>query len=157
MKIKLIVIGKTSSTFIADAIHLYEKRLKRYMNLEYLIILDVKAKNKNDLEEQKKKEGEKLLKAIKKTDFVVLLDERGKTFSSEEFAGWMQHRLANVSANIVFVAGGAFGFSNDMYERADFLLSLSKMTFSHEMIRMIFLEQLYRAFTIIKGEPYHYA
>jgi 23S rRNA (pseudouridine1915-N3)-methyltransferase len=156
LKIKLIQVSKTSSGWLAEGINEYVKRLSNYIPLE---IRDVevqlsKAKTK---EVQLQMEGEKILQLIKPGDFVVLLDDKGKMLSSEEMAVWLNKKFAGVSADLIFVIGGAFGFSEHLKSRANEKLSLSKMTFTHQMVRLIFLEQLYRALTILKNEPYHHS
>jgi len=133
----------------------FTKRLKHYCKFE-IVQLELPTKLKSsDSETIKKNEGELLLKKITPTDFIILLDEKGKEYSSVEFANFISKKSVHESS-LTFVIGGAYGFSNEVYERANAKLSLSKMTFSHQLIRLIFAEQLYRAFTIIKGEPYHH-
>lgn len=136
---------------------MYEKRLSAYISFKQEVIADLKNTKNLSFNEQKEREGELFLKNIQKTDFVVLLDERGKQFSSEEFADFLQKRLNASTKQLVFIVGGAYGFSQAMYARADAQISLSKMTFSHQMIRLFFTEQLYRAFTILRNEPYHHS
>lgn len=134
---------------------LYEKRLERYLNFKSVLIPDVKKGNKLPPDQLKIKEGEAILKKINTSDFLVLLDEKGKEFSSVQFAKFMEHKFQLGNRNLIFLIGGAYGFSDALYKRANQQLSLSKMTFSHQMIRLFFLEQIFRAMTIIKGEPYH--
>lgn len=156
VKICLLVIGKTDASYIRAGIEEYEKRLTRYIQYEMKVLPDVKnAKNMSEAL-QKEKEGEMLLEQFMNTDMVVLLDERGKHYSSVEFSDFLAHKMLNGVKRLVFVIGGPYGFSEDVYKRANDKLSLSKMTFSHQMVRMIFTEQLYRAMTIMKGEPYHH-
>lgn len=155
MKIKLLCIGKTSFKFADEGIELYHSRLKHFVELEQIFIPDLKNTKNMPVEEIKKKEGISLIKNIVQGDFVCLLDENGNAFNSEGFADFIQKKMQLNIKNLVFVIGGAYGFSPEVYERADFKLTLSKMTFSHQIIRLFFLEQLYRAFTIIKGLPYH--
>lgn len=145
MKTTLIVVGKIQNDFIAEGISIYEKRLKHYTRFEKII-----------LNNKKKNESEMILKQIKANDFVVLLDERGTEFSSMEFSNFIQQKMNHSVSNLIFVIGGAFGFSNILYQRANFQLSLSKMTLPHELAQLIFMEQLYRAFTILKNEKYHH-
>ncbi len=154
MKIELWVIGKTDFDYLKEGIVLYEKRLKHYASFETVVIQDVKngPLSKNDL---KLKEGELILNKLQKEDFLILLDETGKSLTSMEFANFMEKKQVDGVKRVVFQIGGAFGFSEAVYQRANILLSFSKMTFSHQMIRLFFVEQLYRAFTIIKGEKYH--
>jgi 23S rRNA (pseudouridine1915-N3)-methyltransferase len=153
-KISLIQIGKTHFGFVDEGFEMFENRLKHYCKFSNTV-LEVPGKLKSSVADVcRKNEAELLLKHIKPTDFVVLLDEKGNSFASKHFAQQLQ-KWQNVHAHIVFVIGGAFGFHPDMYERAQFKVSLSDMTFSHQLIRLIFIEQLYRAYSIIKGEPYH--
>lgn len=156
MKIKLICIGKTGSLFLVQGEQEYTQRLSHYCRFEKIEIADIKDAKKMSFEQIKKKEGELILNKLQETDHIVLLDEKGKTYSSSTFAHHLQKRFNQGGKSIVFVVGGAFGFSEDVYARSNEKLSLSEMTFSHQMIRVIFLEQLYRAFTILKGEPYHH-
>lgn len=155
MKITLIQTGKTHFDFVDEGFDVFSKRLKHYCRFEtQLVELPTRLKSA-DAEQTKKHEGELLLKKIAATDFVVLLDENGKEYTSKDFATFIQKQSLHQAA-MTFVIGGAYGFSKEMYERANAKLSLSQMTFSHQLIRLIFAEQLYRAFTIIKGEPYHH-
>ena len=156
MKVLLLVIGKTDATYIRAGIEEYEKRLTRYVPYEMKILPDVKnSKNMNE-GLQKEKEGEMLLAEMQNMDFVVLLDENGKQYTSVGFSEFLSQKMVNGIKRLVFVIGGPYGFSEDVYKRGNDKVSLSKMTFSHQMVRMIFAEQLYRAMTIIKGEPYHH-
>lgn len=154
MKIKLLVIGKTSDTFLASLILNYVKRIKRYINFEIIELNNSKLKKANFLEIQKK-EGIKILEKISKEDQVFILDEKGKGFNSIEFSKFIKNKTANSSKNIIFIIGGAYGFSEKIYSRSNTTISLSKMTFSHQIIRLFAVEQLYRAFTIINNHPYH--
>lgn len=156
LKIKLFVIGKTTFEFLRNGESEYTKRLTHYCNLERIDFADIKNGNSLSREELKKREYQQFIKKIESTDYVVLLDENGKEKSSIEFANWISNRLEFPNQKVIFIVGGAFGFDKELYERAQLKLSLSKMTFSHQMVRMLFLEQLYRAFTILKGEPYHH-
>lgn len=155
MKIKFLTVGKTSYAFVKDACDLYFNRLKHYTKFEELVIADVKKASKLSKDQLKQKEGILILSKINPQDFVVILDEKGKSFDSVGFANWMEQKQVQGTSTLVFVVGGAFGFSTEMYQRANMKLQLSSMTFSHQIIRAIFAEQIYRAFTIIKGEPYH--
>lgn len=156
MKICLLVIGKTDAVYIRDGIEEYSKRLKRYIPYEMVVLPDVKnAKNMSEAV-QKEKEGEMLLPQMQPGDWVVLLDEHGQQYSSVGFSEFMAQRMLTGIKRVVFVIGGPYGFADTVYKRADDKISLSKMTFSHQMVRMIFAEQLYRAMTIMKGEPYHH-
>ena len=156
MKIKLIVIGKTKSKFLLDGENEYQKRLKHYCKFSELIIPDIKNGSKLSKKELKEKEGNVILESIKNSDYVILLDDKGITLSSIEFSEFLNKKMVSSSSEFVFIVGGAFGFSESVYKRANTKLSLSKMTFSHQMVRMIFKEQVYRAFTILKGEKYHH-
>ncbi len=155
MKITLLLIGKTSFDFVAEGISLYYKRIIRYIPFEIIEIPDAKCTSSTPVELVKEREYDLLMKRIKPNDYVILLDEKGKMYSSIEWSRNIEDKLISGSKNIIFVVGGAGGFSKKMYERGNELLSLSKMTYSHQIIRLFFAEQLYRAFTIIKGEPYH--
>ena len=156
MKIKLIVIGKTKSKFLLDGENEYVKRLKHYCKFSELIISDIKNGGKLSKKELKEKEGNLVLGSIKNNDYVILLDDKGLTLSSIGFAELLNKKMVLSTSELVFIVGGAFGFSESVYKRANTKLSLSKMTFSHQMVRIIFKEQLYRAFTILKGEKYHH-
>lgn len=156
MKIKLIYIGKTSKKFLVEGENEYKSRLKHYCNLEIIEIQDIKNQKSLSFEEIKKAEGEKFLAAISKEDQVFLLDDKGKQFTSIGLSEFINKQQIYTTSNLVFLIGGAFGFSNSVYERAIGKISLSNLTFSHQMIRMLFLEQIYRAFTILKGEKYHH-
>jgi 23S rRNA (pseudouridine1915-N3)-methyltransferase len=156
MKVKLIVIGKTDSKYLIEGIAEYQKRLKHYLPADFIIIPDIKNTKNLSEDQQKKKEGELILGQIQQGDFVVLLDENGKQYSSLEFSKFIQKQMVAGLKNMIFVIGGPYGFSDGVYNRANFKLSLSKLTFSHQMVRLIFWEQLYRAMTILKGEPYHH-
>ncbi|MFN4971920.1 MAG: 23S rRNA (pseudouridine(1915)-N(3))-methyltransferase RlmH [Bacteroidota bacterium] len=154
MKIKLIQIGKTHFSFVQDGVTLFESRLKHYCKFEQ-VVLELPAKYRSaEPSVVKKMEGELLLKQFQHTEYVFLLDEEGQSYNSRKFAALIEKTQLH-HASISFVIGGAFGFSDEVYARANNKLSLSAMTFSHQLIRLIFLEQLYRAFTIIRGEPYH--
>ena len=156
MNIKLIVIGKTKSKFLIDGENEYQKRLKHYCKFSELIIPDIKNGGKLSKKELKEKEGNQILASIKNSDYVILLDDKGLELSSTDFAEFLNKKMVSSTNELVFIIGGAFGFSESVYRGANTKLSLSKMTFSHQMVRMIFKEQLYRAFTILKGEKYHH-
>lgn len=156
MQITLIQTGKTRFSYLQEGISDYQSRLKHYINFEEITLPDIKNAKSLSFAEIKKKEGEQLLKIIDKSSFLILLDEKGKQSSSEEFAEFIRKSM-NSGRDIVLVIGGAFGFSEEVYNRANDKISLSKMTFSHQLVRLIFAEQLYRAMTIIKGEPYHHS
>lgn len=156
MKLKLILVGKSAFDFVKEGELVYEKRLVHYLPFEKLILPDIKNPKNLSLDELKKKEGELILSKITNQDFLVLMDENGAHFSSTKFASWLEQKVNEGTRSMVFVIGGAFGFSKEVYNRSNQLISLSKMTFSHQLVRVIFLEQLYRAQTILKGEPYHH-
>ncbi|MCQ2175855.1 MAG: 23S rRNA (pseudouridine(1915)-N(3))-methyltransferase RlmH [Bacteroidales bacterium] len=156
MKITLLTVGKTDVRWVKEGLDLYVSRLSHYIPFTLTEIPELKNVSSLSKEQIKDKEGESILKTLKPTDEVILLDERGKELRSMEFAGMIGDRLNRGGRDMVFIVGGAYGFNDAVYRRADSMLSLSKMTFSHQMVRTIFAEQLYRAFTIIKGEPYHH-
>lgn len=156
MQVELIVIGKTNATYLQTGIAEYIGRLKHYVPFAMKVIPDIKNAKSLSQEQLKVKEGELILKILEKSDFLVLMDEKGKTFSSVEFSKYIQNHMLSGRKRVIFVIGGAYGFSQDVYQRANGKVALSKMTFSHQMVRLIFVEQLYRAMTILKGEPYHH-
>jgi 23S rRNA (pseudouridine1915-N3)-methyltransferase len=156
MKIALLQTGKTSDKNIAEVADLYSNRIKKYMVFEIISLPDIKNVRNMPVQEQKVKEGQKILQSLSTDDYVILLDERGKELRTVEFSGLLGKFFMLPKKRIVFVIGGPWGFSEDVYDRADFRMSLSKMTFPHQLVRLLFLEQLYRVFTIIKGEPYHH-
>jgi 23S rRNA (pseudouridine1915-N3)-methyltransferase len=156
MNIKLISVGKTDSEHVKIGTELYIKRIKRYINFDFVIIPDLKKSKKRSEEIQKEQEGNLILDALQPGEYLVLLDEHGKEFRSVDFAEFIQKRMNSGIKQLVFVIGGPYGFSKEVKDRSDFQLSLSKMTFSHQLVRVLFAEQLYRAFSIIKGEPYHH-
>lgn len=155
MKTKLIVVGKTVDKNIIKGIEDYVGRIGHYMPFEIIVIPELKNTKKLSTASQKDMEGEPILKQLQPSDTVVLLDEHGKEYRSIEFASWIE-KQQQAARTLVFVVGGPYGFSDAVYARSNSKLSLSKMTFSHQMIRLLFVEQIYRACTIIKGEPYHH-
>jgi len=155
MKIKLITIGKTDERYLKEGIDKYVARLKHYIDFEIKEIPDVKMGKKQNTSIQKDLEGQEILKFITKSDFVVLLDEKGREFSSRTYSQFIQKRM-NAGLNLVFVIGGPFGFSEEVYAKSNQKIALSQMTFSHQMVRLFFIEQLYRSFSILKGEKYHH-
>ncbi|MGM9767062.1 MAG: 23S rRNA (pseudouridine(1915)-N(3))-methyltransferase RlmH [Candidatus Cryptobacteroides sp.] len=155
MKITLLTVGKTDVRWVREGLELYVSRLSHYVKFSLREIPELKNVSAFSREQIKEKEGELILSALSPGDFVILLDERGRKYRSVEFAEYIRERL-NRGADLVFVAGGAYGFSQKVYSMAGSMMSLSDMTFSHQMVRTIFAEQLYRAFTIIRGEPYHH-
>ena len=156
MKIELAVIGKTSIGYLKQGIDEYIKRLKHYVTFEIKYIDDIKNTKNISEDQQKRTEGAKILSLLDKSDFVVLLDEHGKEYTSIQYSSYIQKRMLSGAKKVVFVIGGPYGFSQEVYDRANDKISFSKMTFNHEMIRLIFTEQLYRAYTIINHEPYHH-
>ncbi len=157
MKITLILCGKTEDDYILKGFTIYEQRLKHYISFETIVIPALKNTKALSIEQQKQKEGELILKSIQSSDRFILLDEYGKEYTSTGFSGYIQQQMNSGIKNIVFAVGGPYGFSDDIYKRADGKISLSKMTFSHQMVRLFFAEQLYRAMTILKNEPYHHS
>lgn len=155
MKITLLVVGKTTDTHIETLIQEYQKRLTHYLTFALQVIPELKNTKALTSEQQKQAEGEMILKAVTSSADLILLDEHGKEFRSIEFAEYVQKRMSS-GRDVVFVVGGPYGFSEAVYQRANGKISLSKMTFSHQMVRLFFVEQLYRAMTILKGEPYHH-
>lgn len=156
MKIKLLAIGKTDNKHLQIFMDDYIKRLGFYISFEMHLISDLKNTKSLSEAQQKEKEGFLLLKQIETTDDVILLDENGKSYSSEGFSDVLQKKMNSGIKNLVFIIGGPYGFSETIYQRANGKISLSAMTFSHQMVRLFFVEQLYRAFTILKNEPYHH-
>ena len=156
MKIHLLVVGKTTATYISDAVDEYCRRLKHYITFDMEVIPELKNTKSLSMEVQKEKEGELILKALQPGDVVVLLDEHGKEMRSLEFAEYMKRKMNTVNKRLVFIIGGPYGFSEKVYQAAHEKISMSKMTFSHQMIRLIFVEQIYRAMTILNGGPYHH-
>ncbi len=153
MKIKCVAIGKTKNQELINIIKSYIDKIEHYINFEFIIINDIKsAKNKKF---QKNKEAELILSKIDKNKHVIVLDEKGKEYNSISFSNFIQHHMNSSKKEIIFIIGGAYGLSEKILERANQKVSLSKMTFSHQMVRIIFLEQLYRSFSILKNEPYH--
>ncbi|WP_276167167.1 23S rRNA (pseudouridine(1915)-N(3))-methyltransferase RlmH [Zobellia alginiliquefaciens] len=156
MTIKLIAIGKTDSKALLQLIAEYENRLKHYVKFELEIIPDIKNTKNLSEAQQKEKEGELILKNLSNADVLILLDENGKQFSSVDFSAYLQKKMNAGLKQLVFVIGGPYGFSSDVYNKAQGKISLSKMTFSHQMVRLFVVEQVYRAFTILRNEPYHH-
>lgn len=157
LKVRLLQIGKNQEAFIEAGIGFYEKKLKHYCHFELITLPSIKNATNLQQDELRKREGVLFEKQIGPKSWVVLLDEKGKKFDSTAFAAEIEKWSVAGRSQIDFLIGGAFGFSDDIYKRADFQISLSSMTFSHQIVRLIFLEQLYRAFTILKNEPYHHA
>lgn len=157
MKITLIAIGKTEDKYLIEGIDKYINRLKHYINFNFLTIPDVKNVKNLSEAQQKSKEAELLHKQINNSDVVILLDEKGKKYTSVAFSDYLNKQMVGSVQHLIFIIGGPYGFDETIYKRANGSLSLSDMTFSHQMIRLFFVEQLYRGFSILKGEPYHHA
>lgn len=156
MKITLLTVGKTDKDWVRQGLDIYVSRLKHYIPFSIEEIPELKNVSALSKDQIKSKEGELILKNIRPTDDVILLDEKGKQYTSVELAKIIQDKISYAGKDIIFIIGGAYGFSDAVYQRANSKLSLSKMTFSHQMVRAIFAEQIYRAFTIMRGEPYHH-
>ncbi|RWU04447.1 23S rRNA (pseudouridine(1915)-N(3))-methyltransferase RlmH [Pedobacter chitinilyticus] len=156
MKISLIAIGKTEDKYLIEGIDKYLNRLKHYINFSFTVIPDIKNTKNLTEAQQKSKEAELILKQLNNSDLVVLMDEKGKKYSSVLFAQYINKQMVGSVQNLVFIIGGPYGFDESIYKRANSSISLSDMTFSHQMVRLFFVEQMYRAFTILKNEPYHH-
>ncbi|MDA7694127.1 23S rRNA (pseudouridine(1915)-N(3))-methyltransferase RlmH [Flavobacteriaceae bacterium] len=157
MEIQLLCIGKTDRSFWAEALEMYEKRLQHYVKFSIRYLADVKTSKKSDPSKIKLEETKLLLEKIKPGDMVILLDEKGKMFNSAEFSKEIENQMNSGKKKVLFVIGGAYGFSEELYQKFPERMALSKMTFSHQMVRLFFCEQLYRAYTIINNHPYHNA
>lgn len=156
MKITLLQTGKTTDKHISELADLYSNRIKKYTGFEIITIPDVKNTKNMPVQEQRTKEATKIIQSVTDDDYIILLDERGKELRTLEFSGTLEKMFFLPKKRIVFIIGGPWGFSEAVYKRADYKMSLSKMTYPHQLVRLLFLEQLYRVFTIIKGEPYHH-
>ena len=156
MKIVLLQTGKTTEKNIAEGIDIFSARIRKYTGFEVITLPDVKFTKNMPVQEQKLKEGKRILQSLSDNDYIILLDERGKEYTTMNFSLLMKSVFMLPKKRVVFVIGGPWGFSEEVYHRADLKLSLSKMTFPHQLVRLLFLEQLYRVFTIINGEPYHH-
>lgn len=156
MKILLLVVGKTTENYFAQAINEYHCRLKHYISFEMEVIPELKNTKNLTFDQQKEKEADLILKYLQPGDYTVLLDERGKDYTSMQFADYIEKKMHFVPKRLIFIVGGPYGFSESIYKIANEKISLSKMTFSHQMIRLIFIEQLYRAMSILNNEPYHH-
>lgn len=156
MKITLLTIGKTEEKFLIEGIEKYVKRLKHYVPFKIQELPELKNTKSLSQEQQKNKEAEMIFKNISTTDHLILLDEKGIEYSSANFAGFLNKKMIGSVQQLVFVVGGPYGFDQTVYNRANDKISLSLMTFSHQMVRLFFIEQVYRAYTILKGEPYHH-
>jgi len=156
MKITLLVIGKTDAGYFIDAVNEYQKRLEHYIPFDMQVIPDIKNVKSLTVEQQKEKEGELILRSLQTGDYIVLLDDKGREYTSVQFASYIEKKTHTVAKRLVFIVGGPYGFSQSVYSKANEKLTLSRMTFSHQMVRLIFVEQLYRAMTILNNEPYHH-
>jgi 23S rRNA (pseudouridine1915-N3)-methyltransferase len=156
MKVNLLLVGKTVNKHFVELIEDYASRVKHYIGFEINIIPELKNTKNLSIDQQKQQEGELILRQLLPSDSVVLLDEHGKELGSVDFSKYLEQKMQTTNKRLVFVVGGPYGFSPDVYNRANDKLSLSRMTFSHQMVRLIFVEQLYRAMTIMRGEPYHH-
>lgn len=156
MKILLLQTGKTSDKHVSVIADLYSHRISKYHAFETITLPELKNTRNMPVEEQKFKEGKRILQTLNPDDIIVLLDEHGKEYRSIELAGWLEKIFMMPGKRIVFIIGGPWGFSEEIYGKADFRISLSKMTFPHQLVRLLFLEQMYRACTVIKGDPYHH-
>lgn len=156
MKIELLAVGRTQSGYLAEGIKMYCSRIEHYIPFSMTLLPDIKATKSLSEQQQKEREGQQMLASFSPSDAVILLDERGKELTSREFSGFIDKKMTSGLKRLVFVIGGPYGFSDAVYARADGKISLSRMTFSHEMVRLFFVEQIYRAMTIMKGEPYHH-
>lgn len=156
MEITLLTVGKTTQTYVQNGIDEFTKRLRRYIPFKIETLPDIKGTKSLSAELQKEKEGEAILSYLSPSDFCILLDEHGREFTSMEFATYLQKTMASGRKRTVFVVGGPYGFSKGVYSRAEYKISLSKMTFTHEMVRLFFTEQVYRSMTILNNEPYHH-
>ena len=156
MKIRLLTVGKTDTDWIRTGIAVYRDRLNHYINFSITELPDIRNTASLSKDQIKSREGDLILKSLGPGDHVILMDEKGREFTSSEWASWIGNKLAHLSGDLVFVIGGPYGFSEAVYARSNGMVSLSRMTFSQLMVRVIFTEQLYRSFTIIRGEPYHH-
>ena len=156
MKVEFWVVGKTQFKYLQEGMEIYEKRLRKYVPFQTVILPDIKNAKNMTPQLLKSKEGEIILSKLEKNDLLILLDEKGKTFTSEKFAFWVEKQLQHSARKVIFLIGGAYGFSDEVYKRSQQKVALSAMTFSHQIIRAIFAEQLYRGFAILNNEPYHH-
>jgi 23S rRNA (pseudouridine1915-N3)-methyltransferase len=156
MKISLLQIGKTTDKNLTALIDLYTNRIKKYIAFDIVTLPDIKNTKNMPIAEQKAKEATKIIQSLTDDDYVILLDEKGKELKTIQFSGALEKMFFLPKKRLVFIIGGPWGFSEAVYARADYKMSLSKLTFPHQLVRLLFLEQLYRVFTIIKGEPYHH-
>lgn len=156
MKIALLQTGKTSEKYISEGAGIYTNRIRKYIPFETFTLPDIRNTRNMPAQEQRQKEGERIIRFFADDDFIVALDENGKEYATFEFSGWLEKLIMLPKKRLVFVIGGPWGLSEEVYQKADARVSLSRLTFSHQIVRLLFLEQLYRAMTIIKGDPYHH-
>lgn len=156
MQIRVVVVGKTSAKYLVEGIAEYEKRLKRYCSFSWIVIPDLSIRGKTSVNELKEKEGNAILSKVSPNEFMVLFDEAGEQFTSVGFSRWIEKRALAGNSKLTFVVGGAYGFSEEVYKKSNARISFSKMTFSHQMIRLLIIEQVYRAFSIKHNLPYHH-
>ena len=156
MKLALLQTGKTDEAYIRDAVAVYEKRIAKYARFEMITLPDIRNAKNMPASVLKEKEGEQMLSIFRPDDLIILLDDKGREYTTMEFASFLKDRLMSSKKRILFVVGGAWGFDDKIYERADHKLSLSRLTFSHQLVRLLFAEQLYRVLTVIAGDPYHH-
>ena len=156
MKVILLSVGKTDELLLTQLIDAYKKRVNFYISFEMMVVPDLRNRKNLSENEQKTEEGNQILRSLLPSDHVVLLDDKGKQYSSVEFAGFMEKKMNTATKRLVFIVGGPYGFSREIYARANDLVSLSRLTFTHQMVRVVFAEQLYRAMTILNNEPYHH-
>ncbi len=157
MKVEFWVVGKTQFQYLKEGIEIYEKRMKKYLPFTTVVLPDIKNAKNLTSNLLKEKEGVMILNKLEKGDVLILLDENGKTFTSEKYAVWLNQQLQHSARKLIFLVGGAYGFSQDVYQRSQQKIALSQMTFSHQMVRLFFIEQFYRALTILNNEPYHHS
>lgn len=157
MKLVLLLTGKTKEQYTSEGVQVYEKRIRKYTSFDIVTIPGLRNSGYLNPAEVKSKEGEKILSFLNNDDYVILLDEKGTEFATTDFAKWFEKLLVLPKKRLVFIIGGPWGFSDAVTHRADFLISLSKLTFSHQIVRLVFMEQLYRILAILKGDPYHHA
>lgn len=157
MKVEFWVVGKTQFQYLKEGIEIYEKRMKKYLPFTTVVLPDIKNAKNLTSKLLKEKEGVMILNKLEKGDVLILLDENGKTFTSEKYAVWLNQQLQHSARKLIFLVGGAYGFSQDVYQRSQQKIALSQMTFSHQMVRLFFIEQFYRALTILNNEPYHHS
>lgn len=157
MEIVFLTVGKTTEKYLLQGVEEYEKRLKKYIRFKRVELPEIKRSKGLSEAELKKKEGEDILTHLKGGDYLILLDENGKEFTSEKFAGHIQKKMNSGFKRLIFVVGGPYGFSEEVYGNANEKVALSQMTFTHQMIRLFFTEQIYRAFTILRNDPYHHS